>query len=99
MGADSSWLLRSASDPGSRANERPDLDSVRRISAAAPAAVFQVLEDIDLYPEWNEFTGRVITERKVGGSVMLHINMPGSGGASCTSTSPAVSLASAPRET
>lgn len=50
---------------------------VERIIDAAPAAVFQVLADFDRYPEWNEFTEQVITERKVGGSVVLHVNLPG----------------------
>lgn len=50
---------------------------VERVIDAAPDAVFRVLADFDRYPEWNAFTERVITDRIVGGSVELHVNLPG----------------------
>lgn len=50
---------------------------VERIIHADVDTVFSVLDDFARYPEWNTFTERVITDRKVGGPVELHVNMPG----------------------
>lgn len=56
---------------------RKTLIRVERIIDAAPEEVFRVLADFDRYPEWNAFTERVVTRRIVGGSVELHVNLPG----------------------
>lgn len=50
---------------------------VERVIDAAPDAVFRVLADFKRYPEWNAFTERVIPRGSVGGTVELHVNMPG----------------------
>jgi len=50
---------------------------VERIIDAPADAVFAVLNDFDRYPEWNGFTERVISGRKIGGPIELHVNMPG----------------------
>ena len=50
---------------------------IERTIAASPDSVFRVLDDFDRYPEWNPFTERVTTDRKIGSPVVLHVNMPG----------------------
>lgn len=51
--------------------------SVERIIAAPADAVFAVLDDLERYPEWNPFTERVITTKRVGDPVEIHVDMPG----------------------
>lgn len=53
--------------------------SVERTLAASPEEVFAVIDDLDRYPEWNPFTPKVITTKRIGAPVELHVNMPGKG--------------------
>jgi len=71
-----SLSLRNRRDSVARMNE-DHVIRVERTIDATPDAVFRVLDDFDRYPEWNPFTERVITDRRVGNPVVLHVNMPG----------------------
>jgi hypothetical protein len=48
------------------------------IEIAAPAErVWQILCDLDRYPEWNPFTPKVETDRVVGHPIVLHVDFGG----------------------
>lgn len=44
---------------------------------APVSVVWQVLTDLDRYPEWNPFTARIDSTFKLGDPVHLHIPTPG----------------------
>ena len=37
--------------------------------------VWEILVDFDQYSEWNPFTPRIDIEKRIGSSVVLHVNM------------------------
>ena len=48
-----------------------------RVEIDAPQqTVWNILLDIDRYPQWNPFTERVITNFEMGSPVELHVNLP-----------------------
>ncbi len=51
--------------------------SVERTLSASPEEVFAVIDDLERYPEWNPFTPKVLTGKRVGDAVELHVRMPG----------------------
>lgn len=51
-----------------------------RVEIHAPqTTVWDILLDIDRYPEWNPFTEKVVTSFELGSPVELHVNLPGRG--------------------
>ncbi len=48
-----------------------------RVEINAPQQrVWDILMDIDRYPQWNPFTEKVVTNFKPGNPVELHVNLP-----------------------